>query len=445
MERGEDQAVLEWQHDIPTRYFATYEDLEEAFRRRVGGLVPRYHAGTRVFWEDFQQLYERPLTGVEEPYQAYITSNPRDCLAFGTPSQVLQGAWLSAARRHADPLAEPDRVAEHFQLTGHLHQSIRSLSGGETVRLALAKAYLLASCASRLTVASPFSWLALDHWGDFRRLADYYRACRTAVELLALEGEDSMAPAAPDRHPDPASVHFAWRLKDLRLDLGSLLDHLHDRPVQAAVAAVEEPLLSPCLFQGDNGQGKSLVAKALAAAMPYRGEAAVLGPDGPLRVRLVFQDVLNQTLMRSRRQLIPRERADEAARAYDDILAGMQRRGPALNGGLPAFAQQGKTTAPLRLLEIKMLLAAVRLAEPQTALVLDEPDWGLTRDQAIAYVAAVVDAAHGRGIPVMLISHKPWWRSVAHSVRTFRKEASPDSETGVLFRICIDATPAGAP
>ena len=94
--RGKDQAVLEWHHDIPTRYFATYEELEEAFRRRVRGLVPRYHAGTRVFWDDFQQLYERPLTTGGETCEAYITSNPRDCLAFGTPFQVLQGAWLSA-------------------------------------------------------------------------------------------------------------------------------------------------------------------------------------------------------------------------------------------------------------------------------------------------------------------------------------------------------------
>ena len=211
--RGKDQAVLEWHHDIPTRYFATYEELEEAFRRRVRGLVPRYHAGTRVFWDDFQQLYERPLTTGGETCEAYITSNPRDCLAFGTPFQVLQGAWLSAFRRDAAPTEEPVQVAERFSLSDHLHQSIRSLSGGETVRLALAKAYLLASCASRLTVASPFSWLACEHWGDFRFLAAHYRACRTDVELLALEGEDTLSPAAPDWHPDLAPVDFSWRLK----------------------------------------------------------------------------------------------------------------------------------------------------------------------------------------------------------------------------------------
>ena len=53
---GAKQRLPEWKHDIPTRYFATYEALENAFRERVAGLVPRYHAGTRVFWDDFQRL-----------------------------------------------------------------------------------------------------------------------------------------------------------------------------------------------------------------------------------------------------------------------------------------------------------------------------------------------------------------------------------------------------
>ena len=87
---------MAWKADIPTHYFETYEGLEEAFRGRVAGLVPRYYAGTRVFWNDFQKLYNRPTADVLDGREVYITSNPRDCLAFGTPFQVLQGAWLTA-------------------------------------------------------------------------------------------------------------------------------------------------------------------------------------------------------------------------------------------------------------------------------------------------------------------------------------------------------------
>ena len=437
---------MEWQDDIPTRYFATYEALEEAFRERIAELVPRYHAGTRVFWDDFQQLYDNPAALARDGGEAYITSNPRDCLAFGTPFQVLQGAWLSASRQNGVVLEKPDRVAEQFGLSGHLHQSIRSLSGGETVRLALAKAYLMAARATRLTVSSPFSWLSLDHWSDFRDLADHYRSCGTALELFALDGEDSSAPAAgADDGTVAEPLTFSWRLQTLQLDLGTLLDHLHDRPVWAGVASLDETLASPCLLCGDNGQGKSLIAKALASALPYTGEATVYGSRGPRRVRLLFQDVLNQTLMRSMRQIALRGTAKGVAVAYDDILDGVRRRVPLDRRALLPFADRRRVNTPLSLLEMKVLLAAVRLSDHRAALILDEPDWGLSRPDAVAFVIAVVRAAHARSVPVILISHKPWWRNLARSVRWVRKETVKTSGAeGCLFRVHIHDEPGGA-
>ena len=436
---------MEWQDDIPTRYFATYEALEEAFRKRIAELVPRYHAGTRVFWDDFQKLYDNPAAAARDGGEAYITSNPRDCLAFGTPFQVLQGAWLSSSLQNTTALEEPGLVAERFGLSGHLHQSIRSLSGGETVRLALAKAYLMAVRASRLTVASPFSWLSLDHWSDFRGLVDHYRLCGTALELFALDGEDSIAPAASAHGLAAKDLSFSWRLQALQLDLGTLLDHLHDRPVWADVAPLDETLASPCLLCGDNGQGKSLVAKALASAMPYTGEATVYGPRGPRRVRLLFQDVLNQTLMRSMRQLTLRRNAKGVATAYDNILDGVRRQVSVDNRALLPFADRRCGTTPLSLLEMKVLLVAVRLSDPRAVLILDEPDWGLSRSDAVAFVTAVVGVAHARSVPVIMISHKPWWRNLARSVRWVRKETVKASGAGgCLFKVRIHDEPGGA-
>jgi predicted ATPase len=425
--------LLDWQYDIPPRYFATYEALEIAFRERIADLVPRFHAGTRSFWEDFQRLYHQPQTA-RLGDDAYITSNPRDCLAFGTPFQVLQGAWLSAPRSRITPGA----VADRFGLTGHLHQSIRSLSGGETVRLALAKAYLLAERATRLTVASPFSWLSLDHWTIFQNLIERYRSCDTALELFALEGEDSRAPVARREGPPPDPVAFTWRLDALRLDLGTLLDRLHDRPVWAGVDPVEETLASPCLLCGDNGQGKSLIAKVLASAIPFRGRVTMTGTDGPLQARLLFQDVLNQTLMRSMGQLTPRGDADRVARVYDEVLAGMRDSGPRSEEALLPFAERQRISDPLSLLEIKILLTARRLIDPRAVFIMDEPDWGLSRSDALAFVASVVDVAHARAVPVMLISHKPWWQNLACSMRWIRKQrVSPARSDGCLFNIQI--------
>ena len=305
---------MDWTHDIPTRYFATYEALEDAFRERVAGLLPRFHAGTRVFWEDFHHLYDHPESLARGSGEAFITANPRDCLAFGTPFQVLQGAWLTAAPQKADTIESPASVAEKFGLSAHLHQSIRSLSGGETVRLALAKALLAAERASRLTVASPFTWLSLDHWTDIETLADHYRACGTSLEFFALEGEDTREPGS-NQELKVAPLSFSWRLEGLQLHLGNLMDRLHDRPVMAAVDWVDEALISPCLLCGDNGQGKSLTAKVLASAIPHSGVAAASGDNGPLRPRLLFQDVFNQTLMRTMRQLTSRAASPVSPRA----------------------------------------------------------------------------------------------------------------------------------
>jgi ABC-type Mn2+/Zn2+ transport system ATPase subunit len=264
------------------------------------------------------------------------------------------------------------------------------------------------------------------------------------LELFALEGEDSSTPATGDDGPAAEPLTFSWRLQGLQLDLGTLLDHLHDRPVWAGVASRDETLASPCLLCGDNGQGKSLIAKALASAMPYTGKATVYGPNGSRRVRLLFQDVLNQTLMRSMRQLAAQGNAKDVAVAYDDILDGVRRRVPEAGDPLIAFGDRRRSNTRLSLLEMKVLLAAVRLSDQRAVLILDEPDWGLSRSDAVAFVTAVVSAAHARSVPVMLISHKPWWRNLARSVRWVRKEAVPASAAkGCLFRVQIHDAPEG--
>jgi energy-coupling factor transporter ATP-binding protein EcfA2 len=61
---------------------------------------------------------------------------------------------------------------------------------------------------------------------------------------------------------------------------------------------------------------------------------------------------------------------------------------------------------------------------------LDEPDWGLTRTSAVALVAAIVKVAHSFGIPIILISHKPWWHPIAKSVIRVDRTPKTSDETG---------------
>ena len=88
------------------------------------------------------------------------------------------------------------------------------------------------------------------------------------------------------------------------------------------------------------------------------------------------------------------------------------------------------------LLEIKALLVAVRLCGRPGALILDEPDWGLNRDSAIAFVFAIIKVAHELNTPVLLISHKPWWYQLANSsIRVQRTDKEMDKDRNYSFQI----------
>ena len=72
---------------------------------------------------------------------------------------------------------------------------------------------------------------------------------------------------------------------------------------------------------------------------------------------------------------------------------------------------------------------------------MDEPDWGLRQSIAMAFVRGVIRAAHGVGIPVLLISHKPWWQEWAGStlqVRKVRHDQANEDAAVHLFRIQME-------
>ena len=82
------------------------------------------------------------------------------------------------------------------------------------------------------------------------------------------------------------------------------------------------------------------------------------------------------------------------------------------------------------------MLAAVRIADRPVALILDEPDWGLSRPASVAFVLAVIRVAHADGIPVILISHKPWWQRLACSTLKVEKTLpGPEDGKECKFRI----------
>lgn len=445
LRRAKGQTQVDRDIVITTRYFRHYEALEDAFRRRIATLLPRKHAGTGRFWQDFQNLLSAPPIGEAQGAEHYITSNPRDCLAFGTPRQVLKAALMTTTASLSGQSADVDAVAGRFGLLTHLNQPVHSLSGGETVRLALAKAFVTAARADRLTLASPFSWLSLNNRRFFYALARHCRDRDTPLEVFALEGED--ATAVPDPLPDAwDALAFRLILRQAGVVLSSPIDSLQNRRRRATFDDADFKLRSPCLIQGDNGQGKSLLAKVLAGAASREGDVGLETERGGRgRVRLLLQDLVNQTMMRTFHQIAAGGDAGAdvtIAELYDAIRDDMLASNALDRDEVRSFTNRWGSREPASLLELKLLLAAVRLAGQPAAIVLDEPDWGLRQVSALVLVSGIIRVAHRRGVAVLLISHKPWWRNRADSFVQIRKASPrPGSSEAELFRIEIQRTP----
>lgn len=396
-----------------TYYFRTFEEREEAFRKSAFSLIPRKHLGPVPFWRDLAAISQGGFAGISASPVAFVTSNPRDCLAFGTPRQVLTAACLTGGVSGRRLPAAVDGAAEAFGVTETLHQPVRTLSGGETVKLALAKSYAVAAGTTRLAVASPFCWLSHDNSSYFDRLIRHYRRLGLPVELFALEGEDSEDPVDAGEAGGTDSwepVSFDLRLDGVRLNLGTSVNTLYSHRTRVRLADFAETAASPCLLIGGNGQGKSLLARILAGAVSHGGSARVESDGRSGGARLLFQDVITQTLLRSFDALVDACTEKERALAlYDEILTRFDTR----SGETAARSPGRPAGSAASLLEVKTILVAARLFPPPAALILDEPDWGLSRSDAAAFVTAVVGVAHRLGVPVMIISHKPWWRRVA--------------------------------
>ncbi len=410
-------------------YFKTYEDREAAFRRAVGFSLARRHAGPSVFWKDFNRIVSGESQANDNGLVAYIPSNPRDCLAFGTPRQVLVASHMSAAK--SGNISE-DRILEsarQFEISGLLSQPIRTLSGGETVKLALAKTIISMPLFSNTVIASPFTWLSNTNRHLLETLNITCQQNQKPLSILALTGEANLEPIGPsDPFIAPATPRIPFRLKmaDVRIPLMVSLRPLAARRAHATIENITLDLMSPCLIVGDNGQGKSLLARTIVQAVSTKGQVVLENPHTQHPPCLLFQDVLSQTMLRSFGALSYRSsknNSDHIHRCYQEMQHHYTH----------ALKKASTNQVPLigdwsdkqhSLVDIKTILVAARLADQPAALILDEPDWGMSRASAVAFVSAVLTAAHSRQTPVMLISHKPWWGALAGSrLRVTRSSA----------------------
>ncbi len=390
--------------DAHVTHFETYETRENAFRRHVYNLVPRKHGSPRLFWQDYARIDYRRIAHLANHPMAWISSNPRDCLAFGSAQQVLNAAGMSLGRRF-----NARSIAEKFDLLDLRHQPLRTLSGGETVKLALAKAYIAADSCQRFYVASPFVWLAPANHHLFDTVFQRFADKQADIGIFVLTGETCPDAATPPPHAQAAIANgpnFQIMTRKLSIALDAAVSQLGNPPAMARVIDTTLSLTSPCLIQGANGAGKSLLAKTLAGVSKHTGRAALLSVANTHRPRMLFQDVIAQLMLRPIHRLLN----PDSRNLFESISDQVHRF---IDDGNPSSSDANPPGNSL--LATKCALAAARIAERPRALILDEPDWGLSRPAAIAFVFAVIQAAHDYDVPLLIISHKSWWRHCARS------------------------------
>ncbi len=327
-------------------------------------------------------------------------------------------------------------------MSDNLHQPIRTLSGGETVKLALAKMALLAPARDRIVIASPFSWLSSDNRTFLEQLASICHDSSAALELLALTGEDNIDPIRESDLVEGTRRHgirFSLSFRDVFIQLGASLPAFRARKTLARVAGSLGDLSSPCLFVGQNGQGKSLVAKVLSGAISCDGHVHIQAGDNTAPPRLLFQDIMVQTLSRPFTKLSAfshRGNGIHPHRLFYQIRDRYHQVMEKIGGRLPD-QESPHNSGDHTLLDIKIMLAAARLCGSPGILILDEPDWGLSRSTAIALVTTLIEVSHTMHIPVILISHKPWWRPLSGSLVHVSKSGL-DKREGAVCRFTID-------
>lgn len=399
-----------------THNFFNFEEREAYLRNELGAPIPRRHQGPSVFWDDLK-LAARNSSARRRDY-ALIPPNPLDGLAFDRVNLVLRA--IPERRKSA---SEIDIVIERFNLQNLMHRFVYSLSGGEVLRLAMAKCALQWPIVTRLAIAAP--WHGLSH-GNFKFLDELisgYDQRGKRVELLNLEGDDNFEPGTETQTSKHDPVTFSLKVSSLKIPLAD-----PDRGTAFPVAQVEDfedsDLASPCAIMGENGNGKSLLARSLAGTIDYTGTLKV-GEDSTKPVRLIFQDVSSQMLLGTASLNWELSQNKVAKYLNDRLLDNVRTL-------LPNYSL-GQDT----LLQTKVAMVALRLSNQPSALVLDEPDWGLSRLESIALFHAVVDVCHFQKTPLIVITHRRWLDNFFNSRLTVRKIDNPNSQKNLGFTIQI--------
>jgi len=413
--------------DIEQDYIFTYADFverENAFKTYTLNKSPRRYLGSRAYLRELLTAVSQDNAFLREGcLHLSVTSNPRDWLTYRTVQENLSMAEQLSSSLASVPADIAAKAADIFDIAHLLKTKVSHISLGEAAKVAMAKCWILRTSSRSMCMASPIAWLSHKSMRKLEWLHENLTSEVEDIKYFVLDGE--LDDGAVNFANEIGPIQTELAIKKFRLDLSGLEV---DRECFADYGDFDRTMQSPCLIQGDNGSGKSLLCKALARAIPFDGSAYISSNGTSGLGRVVFQDIYGQILSRSWSsfQRFYKQNWSKVAVIYHGILKDSNAEALAQSWGTMSFGPSNLAENVMALPQMKALVASVRLSECErrNALILDEPSWGLSKTQAVCLLAGIVKAAHERGIPVFVVSHRGWWDKICASVIRLEKEPS---------------------
>lgn len=411
-------------------YCETFEKREELFRSSIQAPFPRKYLGASIFWKDLAKSFSN-ISNQSNQLITYISSDPKDCIAYSFVDDLLGATKLLLPNNKRDELLSD--VIDKYLISQIQGQKIHTLSGGEIVRLALAKSDLLSTIVDEVIISSPLTWLSKSNKSLYDLFVNRYSAQNKRISVFSMQGENDLDTVIfdIDKHVESTII-----INNLKILLSSEEKFNKVNELWGIVKDTELTITSPCLLTGDNGSGKSLIAKALSNAINYTGDAKLRTRGYLGKSRLLFQDVIMQTMLRSFDVLANSTKNINSSKlnsTYKKLIDSFSMYFLSKKKEVPYIGELNSESKTL--LEYKFLLIAIRLCSQPAAIILDEPDWGLSKDSAVAFVNTVIESAHDEYIPIILISHKEWWNNIAKTHLEVSKKMIYENDVKYEFSI----------
>lgn len=413
---------------VTISFFESYEEQMNYFADMTKvNLLPMTKGGA-VFFSELGKWF-RDYGPDKVPISvSYILPNPAQGMSFPTALDVLSIALTMYTDAH-NVEGEAVALLIAFGLDANkASQPISSLSGGELLLLNYAKAKAMLPTVNGIVACSPVHWLNKVRYKYWDSLVNDYRDNNKSIKVALLEGEpfpnqdDSRSVACGQQL---AATGLRWKLaaNNPKVVFPEITfpSHHPESGIQFSCEFTALDLTSPTLVTGDNGIGKSILAKLMAGILvPFEGDICSLSENGKGNARLIFQDSIHQLFGKSIDSHIDwafrfdSNKAKTARSIYSDIEKSLRKLLSEIH--FESLSALGEADQRSTLLQAKICLVAERIASSPPLLVLDEPGWGLSKSVARCLLWEVCQQAHKYGVAVAIISHHPsWWEGLVHS------------------------------